>query len=153
MLTLLAPYIVGVLTQIGSIIGQAMADPAKGATTAEEKRVRTERFAQDLDTAQLIPSLVTIASLSIGISSDLGPTLTLITVIFAILTSAALPMWIKSKTPVEYADITRRLKKISPVNWLVIVVCVVLGLVVFLTKEPSTAGAETLRAFLDMQTR
>lgn len=153
MLTLLAPYIVGVLTQIGSLIGQAMADPGKGAATEAEKRVRTERFAQDLDTAQLIPSLVTIASLSIGISSDLGPTLTLITVIFAILTSTALPIWIKSKTPVEYADITRRLKKISPVNWLVIVACLVLGLIVYLTKEPPTAGAETLGALLYPQTR
>lgn len=146
MLTLLAPYIVGVLTQIGSMIGQAMADPAKGATTEAEIRVRKEKFAQDLDTAQLIPSLLAIASLSLGVSPDLGPTFTLITVSFAILTAAGLPLWIKSKTPVEYADLTRRLKRISPVNFVVIVVCIGLGLIVFFTKEPAPADPSAVAA-------
>ncbi len=134
MLNVLAPYILGLLTQVGSILGQLLADPANGVTDPIEAQKRRDQFNKDLDAAQLPPSLITVGVVALVVYNDLGETLTAVTVIGAMLLAFALPIWIRSKTATEYANITRTLR-LSPVTLAMIIVYVAAGLIAAAVRQ------------------
>lgn len=134
MLTLLAPYILGLLTQLGSLLGQYAATPQRGVLGAPAGVARDE-FALRLDRAQVVPSALVLCTSGLLIAPEMGKAATAIVVAGAVVTSFVLFIWLQDRDPVQYGDLTRKLFGLSIVNVIMIAANVSFGAVVYLTYE------------------
>lgn len=133
MLSYLTPFILGVLIQVGSILGEKRVKfpelPPGELADAKQK------FSKDLDTAQLVPSVITLATGSFLIAPDIGRNLTAIFVAVALLGGIALLTKMEKMTASEYARVNKPLKGVSVLNVVMILANVGFGLAAYVTQR------------------
>lgn len=131
----LAPYLIAFLTQVGAIVGQQIAKPQRGVATPAAGRAQAE-FDTRFDLAQTVPSMMTLVVSSLALAGDLGPQMTTITVVVAVLLMAVLLGWLYNVEADAYAE-RSLFGLVSPVSGIFMAATVALGAIAYFVVGPA----------------
>ena len=134
MLTLLTPFILGIVVQISAIISAIAAAPEDDNSV--KAGISRAEFAYRLDYAVFAPSVLILVSSALLNKDRLDADVVSVIVASGVLILLAGQALLHISTPTSYAVRTRQLLHVSPLNATILAANVALGIVTAMTATP-----------------